>query len=33
MTTRMSSWVVPAVGFVFGLLIAAALLGQQASPA
>ena len=32
MTTRTSRWVVPAVGFVLGLLIAAALLGQQASP-
>jgi hypothetical protein len=33
MTTGMSKWVVPAVGFVLGLLIAAAELGRQASPA
>jgi hypothetical protein len=31
MTTNMSKWVVPAVGFVLGLLIAAALLGRHAS--
>ena len=31
MTTNMSRWVVPAVGFVLGLLIAAALLGRHAS--
>ena len=31
MTTGMSRWVVPAVGFVLGLLIAAAELGRQAS--
>jgi hypothetical protein len=33
MTMGMSKWVVPAVGFVLGLLIAAAELGRQASPA
>jgi len=33
MTTTMSRWVVPAFGFVLGLLIAAALLGRDASPA
>ncbi|MGZ8528824.1 MAG: hypothetical protein ACXWWR_08510 [Candidatus Limnocylindrales bacterium] len=31
MTTRMSKWVVPVVGVVLGLLIAAAELGRQAS--
>ena len=31
MTTNMSRWVVPAVGFVLGLLIAAAMLGRHAS--
>jgi hypothetical protein len=31
MTTNMSRWVVPAVGFVLGLLFAAALLGRHAS--
>ena len=31
MTTNMSKWVVPTVGFVLGLLIAAALLGRHAS--
>lgn len=31
MTTNMSRWVVPTVGFVLGLLIAAALLGRHAS--
>ena len=31
MTTNMSRWVVPAVGFVLGMLIAAAELGRQAS--
>ena len=31
MTTNMSRWVVPAVGFVLGLLMAAALLGRHAS--
>jgi len=31
MTTGMSRWVVPAVGFVLGLLFAAAELGRQAS--
>ena len=31
MTTNMSRWVVPAVGLVLGLLIAAALLGRHAS--
>jgi hypothetical protein len=31
MTTNMSRWVVPAVGSVLGLLIAAALLGRHAS--
>ncbi|MGZ3588513.1 MAG: hypothetical protein ACXVAE_05545 [Candidatus Limnocylindrales bacterium] len=33
MTTSMSRWIVPAVGFVLGLLIAAALLGRDASVA
>jgi hypothetical protein len=33
MTTNMSKWVVPIVGFILGLLIAAAELGRQASPA
>ena len=33
MTTRMSSWIVPIVGLVLGVLIAAALLGRQANPA
>lgn len=33
MTTSMSRWVVPAVGFVLGLLIAAAEMGRNASPA
>jgi hypothetical protein len=33
MTTSMSKWVVPIVGFVLGILIAAAELGRQASPA
>lgn len=32
MTTRMSRWLVPAVGVVLGLLIAAAELGRTASP-
>ena len=32
MTSGMSRWVVPAVGFVLGLLIAAAALGRDASP-
>ncbi len=32
MTTGMSRWLVPAVGFVLGLLIAAAALGRQATP-
>ncbi len=32
MTTSMSRWLVPIVGFVLGLLIAAALLGNDASP-
>ena len=32
MTTGMSRWVVPAVGFVLGLLIAAAEMGRNASP-
>jgi hypothetical protein len=31
MATNMSKWVVPAVGFVLGLLMAAALLGRHAS--
>ena len=31
MTTGMTRWVVPAVGFVLGLLIAAAALGREAS--
>ena len=31
MTTNMSRWVVPAVGFVLGLLMAGALLGRHAS--
>ena len=31
MTTNMSRWVVPAVGFVLGLLMAAALMGRHAS--
>jgi hypothetical protein len=33
MTTNMSKWFVPIVGFILGLLIAAAELGRQASPA
>ena len=33
MTTNMSKWVVPIVGFILGILIAAAELGRQASPA
>lgn len=33
MTTGMSRWIVPVVGFVLGLLIVAALLGRDASPA
>jgi hypothetical protein len=33
MTTSMSRWIVPIVGFVLGLLMAAALLGRDASPA
>jgi hypothetical protein len=33
MTTNMSKWVVPAVGFVLGLLVAAAELGRNASAA
>ncbi|HLO36628.1 MAG TPA: hypothetical protein VK194_11115 [Candidatus Deferrimicrobium sp.] len=32
MSTRMSSWIVPLVGLVLGVLIAAALLGREASP-
>src|SRR5665811_87536 len=32
MTTSMSRWFVPAVGFVLGLLIAAAEMGRNASP-
>ena len=32
MTTGMSKWVVPAFGFVLGLLVSAAELGRQASP-
>jgi cobalamin synthase len=32
MSTSMSKWLVPAVGFVLGLLFAAALMGRQASP-
>ena len=32
MTTQLSKWLVPAVGFVLGLLIAAAELGRNASP-
>ena len=31
MTTRMSRWVVPAAGFVLGLLMAVALMGRHAS--
>ena len=31
-TTTMTRWIVPAAGFVLGLLIAAALLGNDASP-
>ena len=31
MTTRLSRWTVPAVGFILGLLMAAAMLGRQAS--
>jgi hypothetical protein len=31
-TTMMSRWIVPAVGLVLGLLIAAALLGNDATP-
>ena len=33
MTTSMSKWVVPIVGFIIGILIAAAELGRQATPA
>lgn len=33
MTTNMSKWVVPAVGFILGLLIAASLLGRNGSTA
>jgi hypothetical protein len=33
MSTQLSKWFVPAVGFVIGLLMAAAMLGRQASPA
>lgn len=33
MTTSMSRWFVPVVGLVIGLLMAAALLGRDASPA
>jgi hypothetical protein len=33
MTNRLSRWLVPGVGFVLGLLIAFAELGQHASPA
>ncbi len=33
MTTNMSRWLVPIVGFILGLLIAAAELGRNASPA
>ena len=33
MTTAMSRWTVPIVGFVLGLLIAASTLGSNASPA
>ena len=33
MTTSISKWVVPIVGFVLGALIAAAELGRQATPA
>ena len=32
MTTTMSRWIVPAVSLVLGLLIAAALLGNDATP-
>jgi cobalamin synthase len=32
MTTSISKWTVPAVGFVIGLLMAAALMGRHASP-
>jgi hypothetical protein len=32
MTTGMSRWVVPAAGFILGLLIAAAEMGRNASP-
>lgn len=32
MTTQLSRWFVPAVGFVLGLLIAAAQFGRDASP-
>jgi hypothetical protein len=32
MTTSMSRWLVPAVGFVLGLLFAAAEMGRNASP-
>ena len=31
MTTRLSKWLVPAVGFVLGLLMAVALMGRHAS--
>jgi Na+/H+ antiporter NhaD/arsenite permease-like protein len=33
MTTTMSKWIVPIVGFIIGILIAAAELGRHASPA
>ncbi len=32
MTTGMNRWLVPAVGFVIGLLMSAALLGKHAAP-
>jgi hypothetical protein len=32
MTTQLSKWLVPAVGLVIGLLMAAAMLGHQATP-
>jgi hypothetical protein len=32
MTTQLTRWFVPAVGFVLGILIAAAQLGRDASP-
>ena len=31
MSTQLSKWLVPAVGFVIGILMAAAMLGHQAS--